>query len=104
MDPARSIHSYLSQHCQNVVIILTGRNNDYSGTFRNDYDSVHCDPTKPGLRNRYEAHTEGIFERRTGKEAHREMTVGGIYQQQKQKAEHDNKERKKDEKKLSSAN
>lgn len=36
---------------RNVVIILTGRSNDYSGTFRNDYDSVHSDPTKLRLQN-----------------------------------------------------
>jgi len=30
--------------------IWTGWNNDYLGTFRNDYDNVHCDPTKLGLR------------------------------------------------------
>ena len=37
-------------HCRNVVIILTGQNKDYSGTSSNNYNSVHCNPTKLGLR------------------------------------------------------
>jgi hypothetical protein len=50
MDPAprsKYIHHEVvpSQYYRNIVII-TGRNNDDSGTFRDDYDSVHCDPTK----------------------------------------------------------